>query len=341
MNYRDLICPENLFNAWDEFKCGKRKKPDVMQFERNLETNIFNLHQELADKTYCHGSYSVFNIWDPKYRTISKASVKDRVVHHMLFNYLYEVFDRQFLYHSYSSRYGKGTHLGVENLHRGMGKVSHNFSYTAYALKGDIRKFFASVNHEILLHLIAEQVSDPNIFALTRNIIESYKNSSKTGIPLGNVTSQLFANIYLDQLDQYIKHQLKMRYYFRYADDFVILHKNKAKLENLTIDIRDFLSNYLRLTLHPNKVSIRKISQGVDFLGYVCLPHHRVIRTKTKKRMFLKVEAKKQLLLNEQCSNNSFNQTQQSYLGILKHADGYKLQQQLKEVVGNVLDEDY
>jgi len=113
MDYRDLICPENLFNAWDEFKRGKRKKPDVMQFEQNLETNIFDLHRELTLKTYCHGSYSVFNIWDPKYRTISKASVKDRVVHHMLFNYLYEVFDRQFIYHSYSSRCGKGAKIYI------------------------------------------------------------------------------------------------------------------------------------------------------------------------------------------------------------------------------------
>jgi RNA-directed DNA polymerase len=329
MNYDALISPENLFASFDEFKRGKRKKEDVMNFERNLEENIFDLHLELFQKTYGHSAYETFNIWDPKYRTISKACVKDRVVHHMLFNYLYEVFDKTFIFHAYSSRVGKGTHIGVKNLHRKMRKASYNFKKPCYALKCDIRKFFASVNHEILLKFIAEKVTDSGIMWLTHNIIESYENSHNTGIPLGNVTSQLFANVYLNPLDQFVKHELKIKYYLRYADDFVILHQDKSLLVKIIPLISEFLEEHLKLSLHPQKLSVRKIKQGIDFLGYICCPYFRVIRTKTKKRMFKKTEARKKEMLNGECTAESLNQTLQSYLGMLVHADSYRLANKL------------
>lgn len=124
MDYKTLIHPENLFASFDEFKRGKRKKEDVMNYERNLEDNIFELHRELSEKTYRHSTYETFNIWDPKHRNISKACVKDRVVHHALFNCLYALFDQTFIFHAYSSRVGKGTHIGVKNLHRKMRRKS-------------------------------------------------------------------------------------------------------------------------------------------------------------------------------------------------------------------------
>lgn len=332
MDYKALINPENLFASFDEFKRGKRKKEDVMNFERNLEENIFKLHHELKEKIYSHSSYEIFNIWDPKYRTISKACVKDRVVHHMLFNYLYELFDKTFIFHAYSSRVGKGTHIGVKNLHRKMRKASRNFKKPCYALKCDIRKFFAGVNHKILLDLIANKIIDIDILWLTRNIVESYENSTNTGIPLGNVTSQLFANVYLNELDQFIKHELRIRYYLRYADDFVILNREKSFLENIIPAISDFLEKRLKLSLHSQKVSIRKIRQGVDFLGYVCCLNFRVIRTKTKKRMFKKIEARKQKMLDGERSAESLNQTLQNYLGMLQHANSYCLSEKIKGI---------
>ncbi|MBI2634279.1 group II intron reverse transcriptase domain-containing protein [Candidatus Peregrinibacteria bacterium] len=339
MKYADLVSPENLFIAFDEFKRGKRKKEDVMHFEQNLEENIFDLSQELISKIYRHGSYANFVIWDPKYRIISKGRVRDRVVHHALFNYLYAVFDKSFIFHSYSSRMGKGTHIGVKNLHAQMRKVSENFSKPSYALKCDIRKFFASVNHDILMELLSEKVDDSDILWLAQTIIESYSATLSTGIPLGNVTSQIFANIYLNQLDQFIKHELRLKYYLRYADDFVVLHQDKDLLRKTISRIDRFLQEKLKLHLHPQKISVRNLKQGVDFLGYVCLPYSRVIRTKTKKRMFRKFQNRKQEMLAGKRTSESLNQSAQSYLGMLQHANSYHLTKKLRILSG--LEQEY
>ena len=139
-----------------------------------------------------------------------------------------------------------------------------------------------------------------------------------TGIPIGNLTSQLFANIYLNELDQFVKHKLKVKHYLRYTDDFMILHQNKNYLKELLPEIAEFLREKLKLNLHPNKVFIRKLSQGIDFLGYVVLPYHKILRTKTKKRIFKKVSDK----------------NLQSYLGVLKHCDGYKLRLKVFKKLG-------
>lgn len=334
MKYADLVSPENLFVAFDEFKRGKRKKEDVMCFEKNLEENIFELSEQLISKTYSHGSYTNFTICDPKYRIISKASVRDRVVHHLLFGYLYAVFDKTFIFHSYSSRLGKGTHVGVKNFHKKMREASMNFRKPCYALKCDIKKFFANINHTILTGLLAKKVNDPGILWLINNIIESYPNTLDTGLPLGNVTSQLFANVYLDQLDRFIKHDLHVEHYFRYADDFVLLHQSKDYLQELIEPIDSFLERELKLRLHPQKVFIRKLKQGIDFLGYVCFPHCRTIRTKTKKRMFKKSNQRKNELTAGEIINKSFNQTLQSYIGLLKHANGHRLTEKLRNLVG-------
>lgn len=326
--------PENLFIAFDEFKRGKRKKEDVMCFEKNLEENIFELSEELISKAYLHGSYVNFAIYDPKYRTISKAKVRDRVVHHVLFNYLYGIFDKTFIFHSYSSRLGKGTHIGVKNFHKKMREASENFRKPCYALKCDIKKFFANINHAILISLLAKKINDPDILWLINNVIESYSSSPDAGLPLGNVTSQIFANIYLDQLDRFIKHNLRIEHYFRYADDFVLLHQNKNYLQELIKPIGSFLERELKLRLHPQKVFIQKLKQGVDFLGYVCFPYCRTIRTKTKKRMLKKLNQRKNELVAGRTTDESFNQTLQSYIGLLKHANGYHLTKKLRNLAG-------
>jgi len=334
MQYTDLVSPENIFVAFDEFKRGKRKKEDVMYFEKNLEENVFELSEELMAKTYQHGSYTNFAICDPKYRMISKASVRDRVVHHVLFNYLYGIFDKTFIFHSYSSRLTKGTHIGVKNFHKKMRKASENFSKPCYALKCDIKKYFASINHTVLMRLLSKEVDDHDVLWLINNIIESYSNSPDTGIPLGNVTSQLFANVYLNQLDRFIKHDLHVKHYFRYADDFVLLHQDKDYLEKLIDSIGNFLDGELKLRLHPQKVFIQKLKQGVDFLGYVCFPYCRTIRTKTKKRMLKKLNQRKNEMQMKEITAESFNQTLQSYFGLLKHANSHRLVKKLESLAG-------
>ncbi len=174
--FNKIIFLENLFAAWREFCRGKRKKCDVQDFERHLEDNIFSLRRKLVDEIYRHGSYEQFNIFDPKFRVIHKATVRDRLVHHAVYRILNPIFERSFIFDSYSCRVGKGTHKAVDRLEQFARKVSRNYSGPCWALKCDIRKFFASVDHEILFKIIARRISDPRAFLLLRKIIESYPN---------------------------------------------------------------------------------------------------------------------------------------------------------------------
>ena len=308
-----IISLDNLFSAWKEFKKGKKNKPEVQEFEFNLEDNLFKLHQELKIKTYRHSNYTAFYVKDPKLRHIHKACVRDRVLHHAVFRILYPIFDQGFMYDSYSCRLGKGTHRAVARLEKFAKRLSANYRRNIFALKCDIRKFFDSVDQNILFGLIQKKIKDDGALQLINEIIKSFQEEQNKGLPLGNVTSQLFANIYLNEFDQFMKHKLKVKYYLRYTDDFIILHQDENYLKELLPTIKSFLKDELKLELHPNKVFIKKLSQGIDFLGYVVLPHHRVLRTKTKRRMFKKLNAK----------------NLQSYLGLLKHCNGYKIKQSI------------
>ncbi|MFH1611982.1 MAG: RNA-directed DNA polymerase [bacterium] len=190
-----------------------------------------------------------------------------------------------------------------------------------FLVKLDIRKFFDSIDQDILLNLIKKKIKDKDAVCLIKQIIKSQNQ----GLPLGNVTSQLFANIYLNELDQFIKHKLKIKFYLRYCDDFVVLSKNKAELLNFIKSINNFLENNLNLELHSDKIIIRKYHQGIDFLGYVVLPHYRVLRTKTKKRILRKIKKKKQDLQSGLITKELFNQTLQSYFGVLRHCEGWRI----------------
>ena len=299
--------------AWREFRRGKRKKREVQEFEFNLEDNLFELHQKLANKTYRHSNYTSFYVRDPKLRHIHKATVRDRILHHAVFRILYPTFDRSFIYDSYSCRLGKGTHRAMARLEKLAKRLSENYRRNIFALKCDIKKFFDSVDQSILFELIQKKIKDDGALWLINKIIKSFLKEQNKGLPLGNVTSQLFANIYLNEFDQFIKHKLKVKHYFRYTDDFIILHQDEDYLKGLLPTIAKFLREKLKLNLHPNKVTIKKLRQGIDFLGYVILPYHRVLRTKTKRRILRKV------------SENNL----QSYLGVLKHCDGYKIKQSI------------
>lgn len=180
--YVKMTASENIFSAWDAFKRGKSNKADVLAFERNLEDNIFALRSELKSKTYCHGPYSAFHIFDPKHRLISKAEVRDRLVHYLVFKELYQIFNPMFYYHSYSSRIGKGTHLAINNLAKYARKESRNHTRQIFALKCDIKQFFHSVNHQKLLALIKRKIKDNQFLWLIEKIINSF-NPSVDKIP--------------------------------------------------------------------------------------------------------------------------------------------------------------
>jgi RNA-directed DNA polymerase len=323
--FHNIVSVSNLLSAWQEFRCGKRKKKDVADFELHLEDNLFLLNEKLQKGIYIPDPYQPFSISDPKPRQIHKATVRDRVLNQAIFRVLYPVFNKSFIYDSYSSRKGKGTHVAVSRLFNATQKVSKNWKCGGYVLKCDIAKFFDSVDHDILFEFLKNKIKDKQVLILLEKIIQSFEKTKNKGIPLGNVTSQLFANVYLHELDHFVKHTLRVRYYFRYADDFVILDTDKNVLENYEKKMREFLLEQLQLRLHDNKVFIRKISQGIDFLGYVVLPYTLVLRTKTKNRILRKITNPK----NEK--DEKFFQKLDSYLAILKHCKSSAIKKEIFE----------
>lgn len=323
MTYNSIISLDNLLEAWKEFLKGKRNKIDVQEFQYQLSDNIVSLHKDLENKTYEHGGYYAFNISDPKPRNIHKATVRDRLIHHALYRKLYPLFDIHFIYNSYSCRKIKGTHRALKCFIEFINKASKNNKKTLWVLKCDIRKFFASVDHEILYAIIRKYIYDEEIIRLIKKVVESFSSTSVgKGLPLGNLTSQLFANVYMNEFDQYIKHVLKQKYYIRYADDFVIMNMDKEELAEILPKIVEFLKKYLKLSLHPDKVFIKTIASGIDFLGWVHFPKHRVLRTKTKRRMFTRLE-----------DMSYRSEVVYSYLGLLKHGNANKLRRKIEEFI--------
>jgi retron-type reverse transcriptase len=312
--YEDIISMENLLEAWKEFLSGKKSRQDVQEFQRHLMSNILLLHRELKDKTYKHSSYEVFNISDPKPRIIHKAKVRDRLLHHAIYRVLYPFFERTFITDSFSCRINKGTHKALERFKTFARKESRNHTKTVWVLKCDIRKFFASVDQKILLEILNQYIPDKEIISLLSEIIGSfYLTKEGIGLPLGNLTSQLLVNIYMNEFDQYVKHRLKAKYYIRYADDFVIFSQDKECLIGLINEIRFFLDERLHLYLHPNKVSIKTVASGADYLGWVNFNDHRTLRTAAKKKMFRKL------------AENPKEEVLTSYLGMLSHGNARKL----------------
>jgi len=266
------------------------------------------------------GKYHAFCISDPKPRQIHKATVRDRIVHRAIYRILYPYFHSRFIHDSYSCRNGKGTHKAVKRFAGCSLKLTRNNTKVVWVLKCDIRKFFASIDQDILLDLLRKQISDQNIIWLIEKVVRSFHSTKiGVGLPLGNLTSQLFANIYLNELDQFMKHQMKAEYYIRYADDFAIIGRDKDRLLELTPQIAGFLAEKLKLELHPDKVFLQTISSGVDFLGWVNFPHHRVLRTATKRRMLKRLK-----------EAGDKSEVVQSYLGLLSHGNGYRLSKLIK-----------
>lgn len=303
----------------------------MQEFEWQLEPNIFALHRELQKRVYKHGRYSAFMIRDPKQRRIHKATVRDRILHHSMFSILNPIFEPTFISHSFSCRKGKGTHKAIEALDGMLRRVSSNGYKQCFALKCDIHQFFASVDHEVLLNILDKKIKDPEAIDLLREIVGSFSSVAKgKGIPIGNLTSQLFANVYLNEFDQFIKHDLKIKNFIRYTDDFVIVASDPMFLQSLISPIQSFLENQLRLSLHPKKIIIRKFRQGIDFLGYVLLPHHRLLRTKTRRRMFRKLRERIKQHKDGNAALETAEQSLHSYTGVLSHANAHRLSEDLR-----------
>ncbi|MBI2062340.1 MAG: group II intron reverse transcriptase domain-containing protein [Candidatus Yanofskybacteria bacterium] len=315
--FDEVISLENLLESWKEFLKGKRKRKDVQEFSLSLMDNIIQLHQELANHTYNHSPYQAFRINDPKPRQIHKSLVRDRLLHHSIYCQLYPFFDRTFVSDSFSCRINKGTHRALNRFRQFGYKVGKNNTQTCWILKCDIRKFFENINHDILVNILNKYIPDKDIIWLLEKVIFGFSSAPGRGLPLGNLTSQLVVNIYMNEFDQFIKHKLKAKYYIRYADDFVVFSEDKAWLDELLPKIADFLSENLKLNIHPDKVFIKTLNSGVDFLGWVHFPDYRVLRTTTRRRMIKKI------------LNNPKTEMLQSYRGLLQHGNTYLLKKKI------------
>lgn len=287
-----------------------------------MEDNLFSLYEDLKMSKYRHSDYEHFQVFDSKKRDIHKAKVRDRIVHQIIFDYLEEIYEPIFIKDSYSSRKEKGSHQAIRTFKYFSKLILADGKSQCFILKCDVRKYFNSVKQKILLEIIEEKVADKAIFEIIRKIVNSFRDgisvsgdslSDLIGIPLGNITSQVFANIYLDRLDQFVKKELKIRFYIRYNDDFVIMDGSRECLEKYLPRVRKFLEEKLELKIPAEKTSIRKLEWGVDFLGYIILKDAILLRNKTKGKIFTK--------LNEKNIN--------SYLGLLKHCNSYDLRRKI------------
>lgn len=300
-----------------------------MEFERHLEDNLFSLRNELKSGTYAHDEYSYFRISDPKKRDIYKSTVKDRIVHQALYSYLCEIYEPLFIELSFSSRKRKGIHKAVMALSADTKNFRKN-KKKCLAMKCDIRKYFENIHHEILLEILGNKVKDEKILNLLRIIIESFHKETGKGVPLGNITSQIFSNIYLNELDKFVSNDLGIKNYVRYNDDFIVLEDDKEKLFADIRKIKMFLKDKLALELPEEKITFRKLGWGIDFCGCIVLPNAILLRNKTKSGMFEKLDKTSKKFRFGKISLNDLQKTTDSYLGMLSHCKAYNLKSKIK-----------
>jgi RNA-directed DNA polymerase len=296
--WQQLVSFENLLLAFGKARRGKSQRPPVAVFECRLEKELLQLQRELQSGAYQPGAYRLFTIYERKPRLISAAPFRDRVVHHAIMNVIEPQLDRSFIDDSYACRPGKGTHAAVN-------RYQHWAKRYRYALKMDIARYFPSIDHSLLKQKLRYYLKDQQLLALLDGIIDSSQSEPEQfvyfpgddllthlerpiGIPIGNLTSQFFANLYLDDFDHFVKEELKVKAYLRYVDDMVMLDDDKSRLAEWRLRCRERLE-IDRLKLHPRKAHITPVCFGIDLLGYRVLPEHRRLRNDNGHRFVRKL----------------------------------------------------
>jgi hypothetical protein len=303
--YFDIISLKNLILAYQKARKGKTKRNYVREFEENLAYNLKVLHDELKNQTYKPEPLKTFILRDPKTRRISKSAFRDRIVHHALCNIIEPLFDKTFIYDSCANRKGKGTLFALNRFNIFQRRVTHNLSKEAFCLKADVKHYFQEVDRDVLLSIIKRKIKCKKTLCLIELILNNF--SDIKGMPLGNLTSQFFANVYLNELDQFVKHKLKVKYYIRYVDDFIILHKSNLKLGEWKDEICNFLKERLNLEIHPDKSKIISLSKGVDFVGFRIFYHFKILRKRNIRKILYKLKQIKRNKITEDKFEESFN----------------------------------
>jgi RNA-directed DNA polymerase len=273
MTYEEIISIENLYEAARKAVRCKRSKQDIATFLLHLEKNIQSIHQDLQANSYRHSGYEIFEITDPKRRVISKATVRDRVVHHAVHSFVYPLLDKSFITHSYACRNGKGSHNAI------LQTQTYCRSYS-FAIHLDIKQYFASIDRTILKRILQKKIKSKEIQCLLDEIIDSSSNIQiycEKGLPLGNLTSQLFANVYLNELDKFVKHSLHIKPYIRYMDDMLIFGNDSRELLLFAHQMKDFSADHLALQFHEKCFQILPTAKGIAYLGFRIYPFYKKV----------------------------------------------------------------
>jgi len=319
---------DNIHRAYLKARRCKRYRGEILRYTERLEENLINIQNHLIWQSYQPGEYRFFIVTEPKERQIQALPFNDRVVQHALNNVIEPVLERAFIYHSYACRKGKGAHIASEHLSRWLYDLHVQHGEAVYCLKADISKYFHSIDHDALKRIIRRKIKCKRTLWLIDKIIDHNGLGTHTGIPVGNLTSQVFANVYLHELDSYVKETLREHYYMRYMDDFVLLSHDKESLRRTLADIEGFLWETLKLRLNP-KTYIFKVKQGVDFIGYRHWCTHKKVRKGSVKRIRKKIKRFIERYATGAIDFQTVNKSIQSWLGHIKHADTFNLRNKI------------
>ena len=364
-----LFSLENIYTQYLNCRKNKRNTVNALAFEINCEENLIDLQRELVERTYYPSRSVCFMATKPKLREIFAADFRDRIVHHILVDYLERIWEPKFIFDSYACRREKGIHLGVKRLQGFLRKVTRNGTRQAFYLQLDIENFFMSIDKDVLYELIANKVKNYTVFRLAWTLIfhnctkdyvlkgdrdylkkiapkkSLFYTKGKKGLPIGNLTSQFFANVYLNELDQFVKHHLRCGYYMRYCDDFLLLSEDREELIKWKAEIERFLTDRLRLRLNEKRQSLQPVSNGIDFLGYIVRRNYILVRKRVVNNLKSRLkDFEKRLIKEEQPYYvkvvydyqilERLRATLASYMGHFKWADSYRLQMGLMKRYG-------
>jgi retron-type reverse transcriptase len=332
---------DNLYLAFRAARKAKRGRAAVASFEFDLEANLLQLEAELRDQTYRPGSYTNFYIYEPKRRLVSAAPFHDRVVHHALCRVIEPIWEARFITTSFACRLGKGTHRALDQCHAWVRKYG-------YAFHGDIVKYFPAVDHEILRGLLARRIADGQTMWLIDRILNSgagilageypmtyfpgddlFAANRPRGLPIGNLTSQFWANVYLHELDKFVKHELRCPAYLRYMDDFVLFTDDKTQLQSWKAAVREFLATRLRLMLHPKKSLVFPAKVGVDFCGFRIYPTHRRLRRSSVRRFVRRLRRQREAYQRSELTLDEMSTSVRSWIAHATHGDTWRLRERL------------
>ncbi|MEG1562167.1 MAG: reverse transcriptase/maturase family protein [Bacteroides sp.] len=348
-NVFDNICDfEELYQSYRDARKQKRYRQDVMAYVEKLEENLIDTQNQLIWGTYKVGRYNPFYVTVPKLRLVMALQFRDRVVQHAIYRQINPFYDRLFIDDSYACRKNKGSHKAADRLQYWLRQVSRK-SGTWYYLKLDISKYFYRVHHATLLKILEQRITDKRLMHLLETIINSEDTAfglpagmapeecekdmwlTDTGMPIGNLTSQMFANIYMNEVDQYAKHELHAHYYIRYMDDIIVLSNDKTELSAFKEDIETFLKDRLQLDLNK-KTAIRPITAGVDFVGFRIYATHRKLKKQTARRIIHSVKHLSTQLAAGEITHEDFDRTAASYKGVMQHFNSHGLKHKLNQI---------